>query len=100
MAPAVHGSDSDGTNSESSPRKSKSQVGSPEQPGQSDQPGPADSDEDSEVYEIEAILDAKRGATGSVRFYVHSLKQRDLLFPYQDQNRLPRQVEKLSGRGE
>jgi len=67
MAPAVHGSDSDGTNSESSPRKSKSQVGSPEQPGQSDQPGPADSDGDSEVYEIEAILDAKRGATGSTR---------------------------------
>lgn len=67
MAPAVHDSDS-GENTEPSPRKPNSQGESPEQHGQSDQPGPADSDEDSGVYEIEAILDAKRGATGSVRF--------------------------------
>jgi hypothetical protein len=63
MAPAAHDSDSHDSNVEM-----KSRGESPEQPGQSDQPGPAESDQDSEVYEIEAILDAKRGATGSVRF--------------------------------
>jgi len=69
MAPDANDNDSNGTNAELSPRKSKDQGESPEQHGQSDQPGPADSDEGSEeVYEIEAILDAKRGATGSVRF--------------------------------
>ena len=53
------------------PRKSRDQRESPEQHSgcQSDQPGPADSDEGSkEVQEIETILDAKRSATGSVRF--------------------------------
>ncbi|KAI0294325.1 hypothetical protein B0F90DRAFT_1670501 [Multifurca ochricompacta] len=64
MAPAVHDSDSDDANAELSPKRSHPE--SPEQLGQSDQPGPADSGEDSEVYEIEAILDAKRGATGSL----------------------------------
>lgn len=64
----AHDSDSNTSNSESPPRKKqKSQADSPERHGQSDQPGPADSGEDSEVYEIESILDAKRGATGSVR---------------------------------
>lgn len=58
-------SDSDGARPESSPRNTHGD--SPEQPAQSDNPGPADSDGDSEVYEIEAILDAKRGATGSNR---------------------------------
>jgi hypothetical protein len=67
MAPAAHDSDSNDSNVEM-----KSRGESPEQPGQSDQPGPAQSDQDSEVYEIEAILDAKRGATGSVRFRRHS----------------------------
>jgi hypothetical protein len=66
MAPAVDDSDSNATETELSPRKSKSQARSPERHDQSDQPGPADSEEDSEVYEIERILDAKRGATGSV----------------------------------
>lgn len=67
MAPAVHDSDSNDSNAEASPTHSKSHGGSPEQPGQSDQGGPEDSGEE-EVYEIEAILDAKRGATGSVGF--------------------------------
>jgi hypothetical protein len=67
MAPVTNDSDSNATDVESSPRKSKSQAQSPERHDQSDQPGPADSEEeDSEVYEIERILDAKRGATGSV----------------------------------
>jgi chromobox protein 5 len=70
MAPAAHDSDSNGSNAEESPRHSKSQGQSPERHDQSDQPRPADSGEDSEVYEIEAILDAKRGATGSVRFFI------------------------------
>jgi hypothetical protein len=74
MAPAVHDSDSNDSNAEASPRPSKSHGGSPEQPGQSDQGGPEDSGEEGgEVYEIEAILDAKRGATGSVRFLGRSL---------------------------
>jgi hypothetical protein len=77
MAPAAHDSDSHDSNVEM-----KSRGESPEQPGQSDQPGPAESDQDSEVYEIEAILDAKRGATGSVRFRRHSLKKSRLIpFP-------------------
>jgi hypothetical protein len=67
----AHDSDSDGAKAESSPRKSHRD--SPGQQGQSDHPGPADSEEeDSEVYEIEAILDAKRGATGSVSSCKHS----------------------------
>lgn len=59
--------------SESTPRDTHGR--SPEQPAQSDDPGPADSDGDSEVYEIEAILDAKRGALGSVSSCYHSLKK-------------------------
>jgi len=51
--------------SESTPRDTHGR--SPEQPAQSDDPGSADSDGDNEVYEIEAILDAKRGATGTTR---------------------------------
>ncbi|KAI9451931.1 hypothetical protein BJY52DRAFT_1190659 [Lactarius psammicola] len=58
-------SDSDTARPASSPRNVHGD--SPEQPVQSDDPGPGDSDGDSEVYEIEAILDAKRGATGSTR---------------------------------
>ena len=84
MAPAAHDSDSNDSNAEASPRPLKSRGESPEQPGQSDQPGPAESDGDgeSEVYEIEAILDAKRGATGSVRIWNHSLKKSRLIsFP-------------------
>jgi hypothetical protein len=73
MAPAVHDSDSNSSNSDTPTRKSKSHAESPGH-GQSDQAGPADSEEDSEVYEIEKILDAKRGATGSVRFLNHSLE--------------------------
>jgi len=57
-------SDSDTARPESSPTPRND---SPEQPAQSDDPGSADSDGDNEVYEIEAILDAKRGATGSTR---------------------------------
>jgi len=57
-------SDSDTARPASTPRNTHGD--SPEQPAQSDDPGPGDSDGDSEVYEIEAILDAKRGATGSV----------------------------------
>jgi hypothetical protein len=64
MAPAH---DSDSSNSEAPPSKSKSKAESPERHGHSDQPGPEESEED-EVYEIEKILDAKRGATGSVCF--------------------------------
>lgn len=82
MAPAAHDSDSNDSNAEASPRHLKSRGESPEQPGQSDQPGPAESDAESEVYEIEAILDAKRGATGSVRFRRHFLKKLRLIpFP-------------------
>ncbi|KAF8273206.1 hypothetical protein EI94DRAFT_1716891 [Lactarius quietus] len=58
-------SESDTARPESTPRYTHGD--SPEQHAQSDDPGPADSDGDSEVYEIEAILDAKRGATGSTR---------------------------------
>lgn len=64
MASEVHDSDSDGGMADLSPRRSH--MDSPPRQGQSDQPGPADSEDDSGVYEIEAILDAKRGATGSV----------------------------------
>ncbi|SRR6266851_1330218 len=81
MAPAVHDSDSNGSNAEESPRHSKSQGQSPERHDQSDQPGPGDSGEDSEVYEIEAILDAKRGATGSVRFFKDVFRKNRVLFP-------------------
>lgn len=59
MAPAH---DSDSSDSETPKPES------PEQRAKSNQPGPEDSEEDGEVYEIEKILDAKRGATGSVRF--------------------------------
>jgi len=66
MAPAAHDSDSDASNVDLSPRKSKSKAESPDP--QSDQTGPEQSEEeDGEVYEIEAILDAKRGATGTAR---------------------------------
>ncbi|KAF8489877.1 hypothetical protein F5888DRAFT_1743852 [Russula emetica] len=66
MAPAAHDSDSDASNVTLSPKRSKTQAESPEQ--QSDQTGPEESEEeDGEVYEIESILDAKRGATGSAR---------------------------------
>jgi hypothetical protein len=69
MAPTAHDSESNESIAEASPRLSKSHE-SPEQHGQSDQDqdGPEDSGDEAEVYEIEAILDAKRGATGSVRF--------------------------------
>jgi len=68
MAPAAHDSESNDSIAEASPRHSKSHE-SPEQHGQSDrdQDGPDDSGDEGEVYEIEAILDAKRGATGSTR---------------------------------
>lgn len=73
MARAVHDSDSDHSSATISPRKSKPQAASPER--ESDHSGPEESDEeDGEVYEIEAILDAKRGATGSVRSLKHSLR--------------------------
>jgi hypothetical protein len=98
MASAARDSDSNDSNAEASPKRVKSRGESPEQPGQSDQPGPAESDEDSEVYEIEAILDAKRGATGSVRFLRHSSKKNRVLLPSKDQNRLPCQMERLSQR--
>ena len=75
MAPAH---DSDSSNSEAPPTKSKSKAESPERHGHSDQPGPEESEED-EVYEIERILDAKRGATGSVRFFQRSLKDTRLI---------------------
>jgi hypothetical protein len=84
MAPTDHDSDS---NAEASPTRSKSH-GSPEQHGQSDQDqdGPEDSGDEEEVYEIEAILDAKRGATGSVRFSGTSFeaKSRLISFPRQE----------------
>jgi hypothetical protein len=64
MAPAAYDSDSETSNAELPPRKSKCQAESPER--QSDQSGPEESEEeDSEIYEIVTILDAKRGATGS-----------------------------------
>ncbi|KAI0272731.1 hypothetical protein BC834DRAFT_858143 [Gloeopeniophorella convolvens] len=65
MAPAARDSDSDMGRTRSSPRKSGEQ--SPEILEESDQPGPEDSGGEEETYEIEAILDAKRGATGSTR---------------------------------
>lgn len=69
MAPAASDSDSGDSNVTVSPRRSKPQAESPE--GQSDHSGPEQSEEeDNEVYEIESILDAKRGATGSVRFNI------------------------------
>jgi hypothetical protein len=67
MAPAAHNSDSNDSDVTVSPRRSKTQAESPE--AQSDHSGPEES-EDSEVYEIETILDAKRGATGSVRLNI------------------------------
>jgi hypothetical protein len=71
MARAAHDSDSDASNAEFSPKKATSQAESPER---SDQTGPEESEEgEGEVYEIETILDAKRGATGSVRFLKYSL---------------------------
>jgi hypothetical protein len=90
MAPAAHDSDSDASNARRlSPRKSKSQAESPEQ--QSDQTSPEQSEaEDNEVYEIEAILDAKRGATGTVRFLKHSLEDARLIVPFKGKDRLPR----------
>jgi hypothetical protein len=89
MTPAAYDSDSDASNVELSPRKSKSQAESPER--QSDQSGPEQSEgEDSEVYEIETILDAKRGATGSVRFLKHSLEDARLTIPFKDKDRLLR----------
>ena len=89
MSPAVHDSDSDTSSVELSPRKSKSQAESPER--QSDQNGPEESEEeDSEVYEIETILDAKRGATGTVRFLKHSLEDARLIIPFKVKDRLPR----------
>lgn len=70
MAPVAHDSDSDDSNVTVSPhpKRQKLQAESPEE--QSDHSGPEQSEEDSEVYEIEAILDAKRGATGSVRLHI------------------------------
>jgi hypothetical protein len=89
MAPAAHDSDSDASNATLSPKRSKSQAESPEQ--QSDQTGPEESEEeDSEVYEIESILDAKRGATGSVRFLKHSVEDTRLIIPFKGKDRLPR----------
>lgn len=69
------GSDTARPESNSTPRDTHGD--SPEQPAQSDDPGPADSDGDSEVYEIEAILDAKRGATGSVSSCCHLLTKKN-----------------------
>jgi hypothetical protein len=77
MAPATNESDTDIAKAQSSPQKSPRD--SPGQQGQSDQPGPADSEEDSEVYEIEAILDAKRGATGSVSSCKHPFTKKTRL---------------------
>lgn len=93
MAPAAYDSDSDSDTSNTVlQRKSKSQAESPER--QSDQGGPEESEEeDSEIYEIEKILDAKRGATGSVRFLKHSLEDAHLITPFKDKYRLLRQVE-------
>ena len=77
MASPAQDSHSDDAKAESSPQKSHGD--SPELQAQSDQPGPADSEEDSEVYEIEAILDAKRGATGSVSSCKHTLAKKTRL---------------------
>jgi hypothetical protein len=92
MAPAAHDSDSDTSSTVLPPRKSRSQSESPEQ--QSDQSGPEQSEEeDSEVYEIESILDAKRGATGSVRFLKQTLFRRcasNYIVPFKVKDRLPR----------
>lgn len=86
---APHESDSDTPTTALSPGKSKSQAESPER--QSDQTGPEESEEeDGEVYEIETILDAKRGATGSVRFLKHSLEDARLIIPFKGKDRLPR----------
>jgi len=99
MAPTAFDSDSDASNAGLSPRKSKTHAESPER--QSDQPGPGESEEeDSEVYEIETILDAKRGATGSVRSLKHSLEDARLIIPFKGKDRLPRQVERIFRRGE
>jgi len=67
---------------------------------QSSQDGPRDSGKEGEVYEIKAILDAKRGTTGSVRFLGHSLRINRVLFLFQDKNRLPCQVKRLYRRRE
>lgn len=89
MAPAAHDSDSDASNVTVSPRNLRSQAESPEQ--QSDQSGPEESEEeDGEVYEIESILDAKRGATGSVRFLKHPLEDACLIIPFKGKDWLPR----------
>lgn len=90
MAPVAHDSDSESDASSTvSPRKSKSQAESPEL--QSEQTGPEESEEeDGEVYEIEEILDAKRGATGSVRFLKHSLEDSRLIIPFKGKDWLPR----------
>jgi hypothetical protein len=101
MAPAAHDTDSFSSDATASPnpKKSKLQAGSPE--GQSDHSGPEESEEeDNEVYEIEAILDAKRGATGSVRFLKHSLEEARLIILFKGKDRLPRQVERIFRRGE
>ena len=73
----AHESDSDTERPEASPTPRNTRGNSPEQPAQSDDPGPADSDGDSEVYEIEKILDAKRGATGSVSFCYRSFTKKN-----------------------
>jgi len=89
MARATHDSDSDVSNSESTARESKYQAESPE--GQSDHPDPAETEEeDNGVYEIEKILDAKRGATGSVRFLKHFLEDARLTIPLKGKDWLPR----------
>ena len=84
-------SDSDTARPESSPTPRNTHGGSPEQPAQSDDPGDADSDGDSEVYEIEKILDAKRGATGSVSSCYHTFtnKNASYICSSLDENRLP-----------
>jgi hypothetical protein len=67
-APTAYDSDSDASNAELPARKSKSQAESPVR--QSDQSGPEESEEEDSdhcVYEIETILGAKRGATGSTK---------------------------------
>jgi hypothetical protein len=89
MAPAAHDSDSDASNADYSPRKLKSQVESPERESVHSDPEQSE-EEDSEVYEIEAILDAKRGATGSVRFLNHSVKDTRLTILFKVKDWLPR----------
>ena len=75
MAPAAHDSDSASSEATVSPKRLKVQAEYAE--GQSEHSGPEESEEeDNEVYEIEAILDAKRGATGSVCFLEHSLEKK------------------------